>query len=77
MCASATRVDNLPSSLKSREYESEVKENKLNFIKMTQCDAGGIDRDSRYKIKGLESYTGLTWLDQNQRQLRWRTWPCK
>ncbi len=53
-------MDNLPSSLKSREYESEVKENKLNFIKMTQCDAGDIDRDSRYKIKGLESYTSLT-----------------
>lgn len=60
MCASATLVDNLPGCFKSQEYESEVKESKLNFIKMTQCDVGDIDPDLRYKIKGLESYAGLT-----------------
>lgn len=53
-------MDNLPGCFKSQEYESEVKESKLNFIKMTQCDVGDIDRDLRYKIKGLESYAGLT-----------------
>ncbi len=50
MCASAMLVDNLPGCFKSQEYGSEVKENKLNLIKMTQCDAGDIDRDSCYKI---------------------------
>lgn len=55
MQVSATLVDNLPGCFKSQEYESEVKENKLNFIKMTQRDVCDIDRDSRYKIKGLKS----------------------
>lgn len=44
-------VDNLSGCCMSPEYESEVKENKLNFIKRTRCDAGDIDRDSYYKIK--------------------------
>lgn len=42
-------ADNLPGCSKSQENKSEVKENKLNSIKMTQCDAGDIDRNTHHK----------------------------